>query len=238
MSASTVTIAAGTGTTPNNTKAPNNAVASGGTFAYVGQHEKLTESDLLLNPMQMGARTYIPGLGRFLSVDSMPGGTPNLYSYTTDPVNEFDLDGNWPSMKSVVKWTTRIAVVASFVPGPIGMIGSGVAAAGYLAQGQKGKAAAAMVGFIPGGKLVAKVAAKSNMASKIVTKTLTAQAKSKGIGVNSKLFGTHGKGLLNNGRYRIGWSKDESFVAWRMGQPGKHKHFLNLRTSLKWKGYK
>ncbi|QQS70137.1 hypothetical protein IPP75_01065 [Candidatus Saccharibacteria bacterium] len=211
---------------------------NGASFAYVGQHEKLNEVALATAPVQMGARVYIPGLGRFLSVDPMPGGTPNLYAYTSDPVNEFDLDGNWPSFKSVVKWTTRIAVVASFVPGPIGMIGSGVAAAGYAYQGQKGKAAAALVGFIPGGKLISKVASKSGMASKLMTKVLTAQAKAKGIGTNSKLFGTHGQGILNSGRYRIGWSKDQSFVAWRIGQPGKHNHFMNLRTSIKWRGYR
>ena len=43
----------------------------------------------------MGARVYIPALGRFLGVDSVEGGTDNNYVYANDPVNQFDLDGKF-----------------------------------------------------------------------------------------------------------------------------------------------
>jgi hypothetical protein len=43
----------------------------------------------------MGARSYIPQLGRFLQPDPSPGGSANAYSYTYgNPLNETDLTGS------------------------------------------------------------------------------------------------------------------------------------------------
>lgn len=42
----------------------------------------------------MGARSYVPQLGRFLQSDPLPGGSANSYAYTDgDPVDETDLTG-------------------------------------------------------------------------------------------------------------------------------------------------
>ncbi len=74
---------------------PGNTV-DGTTYNYVGQHQKLTDletSGIVGGITQMGARVYIAGLGRFLQVDPVEGGTDNNYVYANNSVNEWDLTG-------------------------------------------------------------------------------------------------------------------------------------------------
>jgi hypothetical protein len=86
------------------------------------------------------------------------------------------------------------------------MVCAGVAVAGNIAQGNYAAAAVAAVGFIPGGKLVASVATKSALGTKLLTKAMNLQARAPVIGFHSKIFGA-GKGLLNQAPVRFGWSK-------------------------------
>ena len=65
---------------------------SAGRFGWLGGHARRTE--LSSGVIQMGARSYIPQLGRFLTPDPVPGGSANAYDYADqDPVNGFDLTG-------------------------------------------------------------------------------------------------------------------------------------------------
>ncbi|MFZ4668393.1 MAG: RHS repeat domain-containing protein [Microthrixaceae bacterium] len=106
----------------------------------------------------LGARMYLPAVGRFLQPDPVPGGSSNAYGYTDgDPVNAFDTTGNLPDWG---KWTlfgvivlASIALTAVAAPAAGAAIGSavagGAAVSGKAAVAQV--ATSALVGAIIGG---------------------------------------------------------------------------------------
>lgn len=63
-----------------------------------------TTQQFTLPILQMGARVYIPTLGRFLQVDPIEGGTLNAYVYAHDPVNGEDYSGLF-SFSSLFRFT-------------------------------------------------------------------------------------------------------------------------------------
>jgi hypothetical protein len=61
----------------------------------------------------MGVRLYNPGTGRFLQPDPVPGGSAGPYLYPTNPIDGYDLNGQWWN------WLKKVAhVVHKVVSNP------------------------------------------------------------------------------------------------------------------------
>jgi len=74
----------------------NPTSGTAGRFGWLGSSQRRTEFSS--GVLQMGARSYAPAAGRFLSPDSVLGGSANPYDYgNADPLNQIDLSGLKPT---------------------------------------------------------------------------------------------------------------------------------------------
>ncbi|MFF7249419.1 DNRLRE domain-containing protein [Embleya sp. NPDC008237] len=77
-----------------------------GRYGWLGGKQRSAETPT--GNIMMGVRLYSPPVGRFLTVDPIPGGNATAYDYVrADPFTQFDLDG-----KRCWKWARKACNVA------------------------------------------------------------------------------------------------------------------------------
>lgn len=63
-------------------------------YGWLGAKQRSTSADTAGLTL-MGVRLYNNTRGLFTSIDPVPGGSASAYAYPFDPVNQFDLNGQW-----------------------------------------------------------------------------------------------------------------------------------------------
>jgi len=144
------------------------SLTTGPRYGWLGGKQRATDTGATGLTL-MGVRLYSPIIGRFLSTDPVYGGNANTYTYPVDPVNGYDLDGNYgnlpcwhghcrrgdPSVGASDFWDfASIVMGVSAIGGcvPCGGIAFAINAGQFgdaVHHGDRAGAAVSAIGFVP-----------------------------------------------------------------------------------------
>ena len=158
-------------------------------LGYLGRHAKLTEHGAGFEPLiNMGARPYHIGLGRFLTTDPIEGGCANDYTYVFgDPVNTSDLSGR--NIFGDIWDATGGKVVHAIACDPIGSLSIAAGIGAMVLPGGWG-VGAGLIALGAGGTKMGQSLARGDMFGAAVS------GATMGLGANGILRNTVGKAAI------------------------------------------